>query len=509
MKVNVLGFGLILLVGIPATAQPTGGALDALIHHPEGEARRASSSNADLTRNGDARSIEPGQTLVLMDEDGPGIITHFWNTIAADDPFHGRSVVLRIYYDGNDKPSVEAPLGDFFGVGFGAHKSFTSLPVTVSSHGRSRSCYWRMPFRKHIKITLANESPTYRVDSFYYYLDWRKLAELPDDAGYFHARYRQECPARPGNYVLLNTQGRGHYVGTVYSCFQVETGWFGEGDDFFYIDGAETPQLRGTGTEDYFNDAWGFREFSAPYSGVSQYEGALTGDRVTAYRWHIEDPVPFEKSLRVDIEHRGSVYNDRGALTDFELGSFEERPDWISSVAFWYQYPSAVVEEPIAPVEQRIPPYRILKYSDLVYRAEPPFLVLPADPLLVYVPNTDTASIEFDFEVAEGGRYRIDALLLHSVMSGIYQASLDGKKIGAPLDLVIVNHDPLWRSLDTHDLKAGKHTLRFEGVGQVSPNARVLAPNFHVFALAYLTLLRLDDMAGYREVMQRLMNPPK
>jgi hypothetical protein len=487
-------------------------ALDAITRAQHFEARRASSSNADLTRNGDAKSIAPGATLVLMDEDGPGMITHFWNTLGAFDPFHGRSVALRIYYDGNEKPSVEAPLGDFFGVGHGAYKDFTSAPVTVSSHGRSRACYWRIPFRKHIKVTVTNESPTYKVDSFYYYLDWQKHETLPKDTMYFQARYRQAFPAQPGNYVILDTRGRGHYVGTVYSAHQVETGWFGEGDDFFYIDGAETPQLRGTGTEDYFNDAWGFREFCSPYHGVTLYEGVLTGDRVTAYRWHLQDPIPFQKSLRLEIEHRGSIFNDRGNLATFELGGFEERPDWVSSVAFWYQYPPAVFEEPMPPAEQRVAPHRIIKYDQLTYRANPPFLVVPQDPYLSYIPNTPKASIEFDFDVAQDGRYRIDGIFLHGLIAGVYQASLDGRKLGWPMDFVILNFDPMWRSLDTHDLKAGKHTLRFEGVDQAAPEARELGPKFYGFGLAYLMLLRLDDMEGYQQVLKEklsaMQSPP-
>lgn len=481
--------------------------LDQLTRAPRAEARRNSSANEDLSRNGDAHGAAPGETLVLMDEDGPGVITHFWNTIGAYDPFHGRSLVLRIYYDGQEKPSVETPLGDFFGVGHGAFKDFTSMPVSVSSHGRSRACYWRMPFRKHIKITLANESATYKLDSFYYYIDWEKRENLPEDTLYFHARYRQAFPATPGNYVILDTQGRGQYVGTVYSVHQVETGWFGEGDDFFYIDGAAAPQLRGTGTEDYFNDAWGFREFCTPYYGVSLYEGVLTGDRVTAYRWHLQDPIPFQKSLRMEMEHRGSIFNDKGSLTNFELGNFEERPDWISSVAFWYQYPAVTFEEPIPPADKRIPPYHVIKADQLTYRANPPFLVLPQDPFLTYMPNSAQASIEFDFDVTQDGRYRIDGVFLHGLVAGIYQAFLDGKKLGGPMDFVIANFDPVWRSLDTHDLKAGKHTLRFEGVDQVSTNARNLGPKFYGFGIAYLILLRLDDMEGYQAVMKSLQAP--
>jgi len=499
---------LMILLGIAfpsASQQEAANALDSLTRQQQYEARRNSSSNEDLARNGDARSIDAGATLVLMDEDGPGVITHFWNTVGSEDPFVGQSLVLRVYYDGNAKPSVESPLGDFFGVGHAAGKDYTSLPVTVSSRGRSRVCYWRMPFRQHIKVTVTNESTTQKLDSFYYYLDWQKHDSLPEDTAYFHARYKQAMPAQPGRYVILDTKGRGHYAGTVYSVFQLETGWFGEGDDFFFIDGAELPQLRGTGTEDYFNDAWGFREFAAPYHGVTLYEGVLTGDRVSAYRWHIQDPIPFKESLRLEIEHRGSIYNEKGTLVTMEAGNFEERPDWISSVAFWYQYPPAVVEEPMPPLEERLPPYRVIMGSELKFRADPPILVMPLGHFVGYVPNAKEASIEFDIDIEKDGRYRMDGAFIASLMSGVYQPYLDGKKIGGPIDFVIPNFDPLWVRLDTHDLTAGTHVLRFESAKEDSPNMRDIGFKFNAFGLAAITLLRLDDMEGYQQVLRQLL----
>ena len=512
MKCGILVTAL-CLAACAGFAQDLGGAgLDALTRQQDFEARRASSSDEDITRNGDDRGIAAGETLVLMDEDGPGVVTHFWNTIAAYDIFHGRSVVLRVYYDGSDKPSVEAPLGDFFGVGHGAYRNFTSLPVSVTSHGRSRTCYWRMPFRKHIKITATNDAKEQEVDSFYFQINWQKHASLPKDVAYFHARYRQETPAQPGNYTILETKGRGHYVGTVLSTHQVEMGWFGEGDDFFYIDGAERPQLCGTGTEDYFNDAWGFREFATPYYGVPLYEGVFAGDRVTAYRWHIQDPVPFRESLKLDIEHHGSIYNDQASLMTANLGGFIERPDWVSSVAFWYQYPPAVVEEPMPPVEKRVPPYRILDPSKLTYRADPAMLVVPMAPYLAYLPSTLKASIEFDFEVEQDGRYRVDGVFLHGLMGGIYQPMMDGVKIGAPHSFFIDNFDPVWVNLDVHDLKAGTHTLRFEGTGESPAGLRTVAPkitHLNAFGVVSFSLLRLEDMEGYGVVLKRKLEEKK
>ncbi|MFO7974140.1 MAG: glycoside hydrolase family 172 protein [Candidatus Hydrogenedentota bacterium] len=479
---------------------PLQGALDGLTLRQDYEAMRASSSNEDLTSNGDALSIPTGETLTLLDVDGPGVITHFWNTIAPLDPFAGRSVVLRIYYDGHEHPSVQAPLGDFFAVGHGAHKNVTSLPVTVSSHGLSRTCYWRMPFREHIKVTVSNDSPMFPVVSFYYYLNWQKRESLPEETMYFHAKYRQAMPAKPGHYTLLETEGRGHYAGTVYSVDQVELGWFGEGDDFIYIDGAEYPQLRGTGTEDYFNDAWGFREFCTPFHGVSLYEGLYPSDRVTAYRWHIQDPIPFDKSLRVTMEHRGSVMNEAAKDEDVSLGGSTERPDWISSVAFWYQYPPVSITDTLPPADKRVAPYRIIPVAELPYRADPPEKVTPGHVGRRYFTTGKKASIEFDFEVEKPGRYRIRGLFEDTIAGGIFQAYLDEKPIGLPIDMVLPDSNFIWHDLDLHDLEPGTHTLRFEKVDKKSPTERSIDFKFTRFTLEYLLLLRLEDMEGYHEL---------
>lgn len=477
------------------------GALGNLTRTQLYEARRASSSHEDLTRNGDAWPIEAGGTITLLETEGPGIITHFWNTVGALDPFYAQSLVLRIYYDGMEKPSVEVPLGDFFAVGHGAERQFTSLPVVTSSNGRSRVCYWQMPFRESIKVTVTNENETMRVDSFYFYLNWRKLLALSKDTLYFHARYRQETPAKPGNYTLLKTEGQGHYVGTVLSVFQMETGWFGEGDDFFYIDGATEPQLRGTGTEDYFNDSWGFREFSTPYHGVTLYEGVLTGDRVSAYRWHITDPIPFKKSLHAEIEHRGSIFDEDAPLTNIEVGGFIERYDWFSSVAFWYQNPPVASDEPFPTREERIPPHKMLMASELPFRANPSLLVLPQEPAVLYLPGISTGSIEFDLEIEEAGRYRLDGVFMFSLMGGVYQVYLNDKPLGGPRDFGAIGMDPVWVHLDTHDFKAGTQTLKFEGVDQPSRFRRALAPAQDGFAVVGFRLQRLDNLEGYRKAL--------
>jgi len=491
-----------LLVATLSSAQPLGN-LGALTLRQDHEAHRASSSAEDLASNGDAVSIAPGKSITLLDADGPGVIAHFWNTIAAFDPFHGRSVVFRIYYDGNEKPSVVAPLGDFFGVGHGAEKSFTSAPVAVSSHGLARTCYWQIPFRKHIKVTVSNESPTYPVASFYYYLNWHKVETLPKQTVYFHAQYRQSMPAAPGHYTILETKGRGHYAGTVYSAHQVELGWFGEGDDFIYIDGAESPQLKGTGTEDYFNDAWGFREFDTPYHGVTMYEGVFPTDRVTAYRWHIADPISFDESIRFTIEHRGSAFDETAEkLDEMQIASSSERPDWVSSVAFWYQDPPAQLEDALPPANERIAPYRILPVAKLTNRANPPERIGPSHIGINYLVKSEDASIEFDFEVDKSGHYRIQGLFEHSIFGAIWQPYLNGNPVGEPIDMVVPDSHRIWDDLDIHELEAGTHTLRFKRVPGHSPAQRSTRFSETKFTVEYFTLLRLEDMAGHRALVK-------
>ncbi len=472
---------------------PSSTMFDSLTRLRDAESRRASSSNENLKANGDARSIEIGETLVLGELEGPGVITHMWNTVGSVDPFHGNSLVVRIYWDGADRPSVEAPLGDFFGVGHGAQSSFNSLPVSTSSYGRSRSCYWHMPFAKRALVTVTNESKEYRCDSFYYYIDWQKLPRLPEESAYFHAQYRQAMPAGEGDYTILETSGRGHYVGTVYSAHQTKLGWFGEGDDWFFIDGEETPSLRGTGTEDYFGDAWGFRQHSRPLHGVSLWEGYFPGDRVTAYRWHLTNPVFFQKSLKVAIEHRGSIFNEK---TGLQTDSFVERPDWIRSVAFWYQSPPARFTDELPAAAQRLAPYRVFKAAELKRRTDPKGLVVAEELRVMYAPRKGDAEIEFDFELDTSGTYQINAFLFYSLFGSLYQVYLDDEPLGEPLDFYRSGADSVWTRFDLHRLEAGTHTLRFTGQG-ASPQRRSMAPRYFAIGMDYLVLLRLEDMAGY------------
>lgn len=289
--------------------------------------------------NADSISIEPGKTAVLAEIKGPAAIHHLWVTIAAEQ-FYGRKIVLRIYWDGEESPSVEAPIGDFFGVGHGLNRNFASLPITCSSEGRARNAYWYMPFRWSCRITATNEG-TRPVGAFYYYIDYRELESLRPDAPYFHAQYRQEFPCTPGkSYVLLDAAGAGHYVGCNLSVLQRTMGWWGEGDDMIYVDGEDSPSLHGTGSEDYFSDAWGMRESQSLFYGCPlQEEDFQAGSKATVYRFHLPDPVPFKKSIRVTIEH----------------GHANDRSDYFSSVAYWYQTEPHDPFPPLPAVDRRLP----------------------------------------------------------------------------------------------------------------------------------------------------------
>ncbi len=266
-------------------------------------------------RNGDSRPIAPGATLELGRIEGHGQITHIWFTIAAKSEDHLRQLVLRIYWDGAEKPAVESPLGDFFGLGFGRYVEYKSAPIAIGAV-KALNCYWPMPFAKGARLTMTNEGSE-PVHSCYFNIDYRLDDQPAADVRYFHTQYRQAFPVPKGvDYPIVETTGRGHFVGTFLSVMANSDGWWGEGNDKFYVDGATKPTIEGTGSEDYFCGAWDFQHaFWNPYNGVPLYSnpeqgGEKRGILNTCYRWHILDPVPFTKSLRMTIEHGRSGPND-------------------------------------------------------------------------------------------------------------------------------------------------------------------------------------------------------
>jgi len=275
--------------------------------------------------------IEPGKTVTLAEIDGSGAIQHIWMTPTGN----WRFSILRFYWDDEKEPSVEVPVGDFFGMGWGVFSSLNSLPVTVNP-GSAFNCYWSMPFRRKCKITMENIN-TERM-SLYYQVDYT-LTDVPSDAAYFHAQFRRNNPTKNAIYTLVDgIKGKGQYVGTYLAWGVRNNGWWGEGEIKFYMDGdSKFPTICGTGTEDYFCGSYDFEiggkymEFSTPYSGLPQVirpDGLYKSQqRFGLYRWHIMDPIRFEKDLTVTIQ-------DLGWMTG---GRYLQQQSDISSVVYWYQ----------------------------------------------------------------------------------------------------------------------------------------------------------------------------
>ena len=491
-KSDVIRTLLSMLVFTGCTLAQTPG-LSSLLDLPRIKAfsaYRVSSENRFRGSNDDSKRIMPGETFVMANLKGPGAVSHIWITVADNEYAWPRLVRLRVYYDGKKTPSVDVPLGDFFGVGHGYDRDLDSLPVRDSSFGRARNSYWPMPFRESCKITVTDEGNR-PVNMFYYHVDWQRHASLPADIGYLHAYYRQERPAISGQeYEFLNVRGAGHYVGTVLNVIQSQVGWFGEGDDLFYVDGAKHPQIYGTGTEDYFNEAWGLRVSCGPWTGTPVAEGERVGARLTGYRWHIPDPIPFTKSLWAGIEHAGWTYNSDGTLRS----GFEERPDYFSSTAFWYQ--KGVNEDlPELPYgEARLPLGNALQIAvedsiaDVTTEKGKASVQREVDwgrDLLFLLAEGAESRIDVPLDVPDAGRYEIVARIAQAPNYGDYIVLLDGKTTDMdnrqaatsevpsegpevfhgylPEVYVAVDRPLGWLALDK-----GRHTLSFVCVGKDS-----------------------------------------
>lgn len=301
----------------------------------KGHAARMSSYDKTGADN-DSIWIQPGETAVIADIKGAGIIRHIWFTSNAQGPI-GRTLVLRIYWDGETKPAVEVPFGDFFCVGNGVEADVSSFPITVASKGRARNSWWQMPFSDGARITISHEGAEQQV-GLYFYVDYLALDEPPPTKERFYAQYRQAYPANfPHNYIILETQGKGHYVGTVMSFVGTKPQWWGEGDDLIEADNNEG--LHGTGTEDYFCYGWGMGQHATLWHGSPVCEGfAEPGQKTSMYRFHILDPIPFNKKFKISIEH----------------GTQNDRADNISSVAFWYQELPALDFPALPSVSERL-----------------------------------------------------------------------------------------------------------------------------------------------------------
>ncbi|MGQ9608494.1 MAG: glycoside hydrolase family 172 protein [bacterium] len=331
------------------------------------KARSLRASSWDTSgRNGDAWRIDPGETKVLADIKGHGCINHIWMTQGRG----YRDVLIRMFWDDEENPSVLCPLGDFFGLGneiINSYQSYLFSASTASNNQRNGgcalNCYAQMPFRKSARIELVNEGDT--PHGQYFYIDYELYdKDLDDDVIYFHAQFRRENPcngwgheitvntpeanivnkemlAWTNNYLILEAEGRGHYIGCNLSVTNFQGSWWGEGDDMIWVDGYKwPPDLHGTGSEDYLNHAWGMQRNAFMHNGSSIFEHDTNGYQ-TSYVFHLENPIRFQKEIKVTIEH----------------GHGNHLSNEMSSVAYWYQ------SEPhkpfgIVPVQQRKPVLR-------------------------------------------------------------------------------------------------------------------------------------------------------
>ena len=322
--------------------------------------RSLKQSSFDVTGgNSDRWPINPGQTIEVFNQKGAGMVSHIWFTIAAQSPFHLKELVLRMYWDGNAKPSVEVPIGDFFGLNLGDYVLYESEYLACSP-GKSLNCYFAMPYRTGALMTVTNEGKQ-NIGSFYSNIDFMAVDALPADSMYFHAQYRQvaphvaikgpdgKTPVNPlgtHNHVYCEARGRGHLMGVTLGVVQNSEYWMGEGDDMIFIDDETKPLIVGTGSEDYFLGSWNFggRDGAKAFS-YHQYGAPLiqsperTGGRYCCYRFHGDNPVTFTKYLKHTMEH----------------GHGNDRADNFYSCGYWYQDKPNTDFPALPPVAQRIP----------------------------------------------------------------------------------------------------------------------------------------------------------
>jgi hypothetical protein len=463
-------FGLLVVV---AAAGPAAGAAQTGAGGPLGdlylsrEGGLVHYSSEDPTGgNADRRRVEPGQELVLVDHTGPGVVRRWWITISPRRSVEVlRNLIVRAWWDGESEPSVEVPVADFFGMGFGEWKDFISLPLNMTSGGYNS--YWPMPFRSSARVTVTNQGSE-AVELFYYNIDIRTLDALPDEALYFHAQYRQTRTRLGQPVTVLETSGRGHYVGTLMSM-QPERGRslsYLEGDERIFIDGESSPSIVGTGTEDYFSSGWYYDtgEYSAPYHGVTIKD--TEGGRINTYRWHIEDPIPFRESFRFEIEHGGT--NDVPGVE-------------YSAVAFWYQtHP----HPPFPPLpEHRVPLSRVsaptIEAESLLDRARVTGGELEVqqmgsfgdawsgDAQLWWILAGPGDRLTLPVDATEAGTYELVGFFTRAQDYGVVRLEVNGEPAGALMDGfgdTVRATGPV--SFGRVELRAGENRLVVELVGK-------------------------------------------
>jgi hypothetical protein len=354
--------------------------------------------------NNDRIVIPAGKTATILDVPGPGVIVRIWFTVDSRDPYFLRRILLRMYWDDEEDPSVEVPFGDFFGCGFG-YKQYSTPYLSMSSGGYT--CYFPMPFEDNAKIALVNETGQ-DIIAFYYQIDYQKLEKpISRDIAYFHATWKRDIRTDyDSSYVALYTRGRGHLVGVNLNMQSYDGGLgFLEGDQKIFVDGEKRPSVYGTGTEDYFSSGWYFNkgEYAGPYNGLILKDDSL--GRIAAYRFHVPDPIPFKKSIKFTIEH-GHGNMD---IADY------------SSTVYWYQLEPHMKFPSMPDAGKRIPlrsvtPNRIIEAENV--RIFPPTIRMKTEKMSDYGPDwsgskqlliesKDKDVFSFFFEKPEEPEYNI------------------------------------------------------------------------------------------------------
>lgn len=427
---------------------------------------------------GDAWHVQPGETKVLAELEGPAIINNIWFTMAgAHGPDHRvdllRKMTLRIYWDGEESPSVEVPFGDFFGCGFGQYTTINTPWVNANSRGYT--CYFPMPFRKSARIEIENGGAA-RAIVFFHFLGTR-YESLPPDTLYFHSQWRRENPPEMGrNVTILEAEGRGYFAGSqffVQGYTKGDKSNFMEGDEWIYIDGEEEASIKGTGGEDYYQGAWYFIDgpFQSDYYGLSYRDPEQV--RYGCYRFHTRDRIPFEKSIRVEIEHGQRIYNE--AKADYSV------------LAYWYQ---TEPHKPFAPISRDREPIEIA-----------PAFLIPGAVEFEGTPGThpyfvctyyggwsnDMAArtvgwtkpgdaLEKTFQIETAGDYRFTGHYIGQDHGPLLQLEVNGEALGEPVDTyaedpldayLLCRNRPLGpRVHGERRLEPGEHTLRLVATGK-------------------------------------------
>ncbi|MGV8092591.1 MAG: glycoside hydrolase family 172 protein [Mangrovibacterium sp.] len=487
----IMGIVLILMTSSCNNKQEiTGGAILSDLAKPiDGRSMRSTSTKVGedgkpIPHNSDNSRVMPGETKVVLDVQGPGVVTHMWFTFlgpgrhpwATNGSATHQEMLLRIFYDGREEPGIEVPFGDFFANCFGKRSEVISLPVIVED-ADSYNCFWPMPFRKSIRIEVVNQSKDKNVNLLYYNIDWIKKEKLSKETPYFYARYRQEYPTVAGkDYLILETEGKGHYVGTVMAVRTRSPSWFGEGDEKIYIDGEEEPSIWGTGTEDYFLSAWGLQSgVNTPYFGTVYFDQwGIVGGHTSAFRWHLADPIVFEKKIRVTIEHFGWISPDENK--ERRPHSWNEREDDFATVAFWYQTGIPAFRETVPPAEERILPNldQIVMAAKVVdNKSYQGGVAQVQDDLehymngqLYFEPSGSQAKVSIPFSIKEKKPTRLLLAVTKAPDYGIWQAYLNGIKTGPVMNL----YDKEVREWEHHLLdfwpEPGNYTLELRLVGK-------------------------------------------